>query len=117
MRREFTNKTKLAAWERCGGKCEKCKSKLFAGNSPEYDHIVPCALGGDNSLDNCQVLGRKCCHKPKSAIDIKMTRKSDRQRKAHLGIKPPSRFQTSRQGPFKRRLDGTVVRRDTGERV
>ena len=117
MRQEFTKKTKLAAWQRCGGKCEKCGSKLGPLNPPEYDHITPCGLGGKNDLDNCQVLGHKCCHKPKTGKDTKSIRKADRIAKKAAGIRNPSKFQTSRSGRFKKRLDGTVVDRETGEPV
>jgi 5-methylcytosine-specific restriction protein A len=58
-RAEFSKKTKLAAWERCGGRCEcGCGQKILG--VPEYHHKVAAALGGSNDLDNCQVLVKRC---------------------------------------------------------
>lgn len=58
MRDEFSKKTKLAAWDRCKGKCEECELKIIS--LPEYDHILEAYLGGDSTLENCRVLCRKC---------------------------------------------------------
>jgi 5-methylcytosine-specific restriction endonuclease McrA len=56
-RPEFSKKVKLQAWERCGGCCEDiaCNgAKIIDG--AHYDHIIPAALGGEGTLENCQVL-------------------------------------------------------------
>jgi 5-methylcytosine-specific restriction enzyme A len=97
-RDEFDKKTKIAALERSGKRCEQrvdlvlgivgCGLK-FVG-IPEFDHIVPVALGGDNSLTNCQVLCRKC-HRFKSDHprdgDKSKIAKADRVREKHSGIR------------------------------
>lgn len=85
-RKEFTAKTKLLAFERCGGFCEKCKGS-FNGKKPEYDHILPDALGGDNSLVNCQVLC-KVCHTAKTTKqDVPAISKTKRLSLSVKGIK------------------------------
>jgi 5-methylcytosine-specific restriction protein A len=58
MRQEFSKKTKLEAWERCGGRCECCGQKILG--TPEYHHILPDNLGGLNDLRNCMVMAKKC---------------------------------------------------------
>jgi 5-methylcytosine-specific restriction enzyme A len=58
-RSEFDKKTRELAWNRCGGKCEIC-TQAFNGRRPDYHHLIPCALGGDNSLGNCRVICVKC---------------------------------------------------------
>lgn len=82
-RREFSRKTRAQAFTRCGGRCEKCSAHLKVGEG-EYDHILEAALGGDNSLDNCQVL---CvpCHREKTRTGVRAIRKSDRMRDKHSG--------------------------------
>jgi hypothetical protein len=61
---EFPKSVKLQAWDRCKGKCEcGCNVKIIAGDGPEYHHRLEVALSGDNTLENCQVL-RKRCHDP-----------------------------------------------------
>lgn len=92
-RQEFTRKTKAKVSERAQGKCEKCGLPLKGGRG-DYDHKIPCSLGGDNSLSNCWLLG-PCCHEPKTAQDIKQTRKADRQRdKATGAMKSKAKIQS-----------------------
>lgn len=89
MRREFSKKTKLEAWTRSGGNCEACK--LPIKGRPEYDHVLPCGLSGDNSLENCAVLCVQCHSSKTHGKDgdrAKMS-KADRVRLKHLGIIRP----------------------------
>lgn len=114
MRREFTNAIKAAAALRADGCCEGCTRRLSAGDF-HYDHDIPDALGGEPTLENCRVLCRSC-HKVKTATaDVPRIAKAKRNyRKAH-GIKKRSSFQTNRDGPFRKKIDGTVERRHPGE--
>jgi hypothetical protein len=43
-------------WQRCGGKCVDCGATEYL----EFDHIIPHSRGGATSLDNLQVLCRRC---------------------------------------------------------
>lgn len=86
MRLEFPGKVRDKAALRAGGRCEKCGGVY---TKPEFDHILPDALGGKPELANCMVLCRQC-HKEKTAQDVKRIRKADRERRAHLGAKPHS---------------------------
>lgn len=108
---EFTRKIKLAAFERAGGRCEKCTARLVPGKF-RFDHILPLALGGESSLANCQCT---CvtCDAPKTAEDISRIRKADRQQARHIGAKARTRnpLPGGRDSKFKRKIDGTVVPR------
>ena len=111
MRREFPARIRAAAFERCNGLCEECRSKLQVGRF-HYDHVLPDGLGGKPLLENCRVLCR-ACHGVKTANqDVPQIAKADRQRSAHLG-KPPSRqpLPGGKRSGWKKKLDGTVVRR------
>jgi 5-methylcytosine-specific restriction enzyme A len=109
-RKEFTRKTKAKGFERSNGLCEKCSAKLKVGEA-EFDHVLPCALGGDNSLDNLEVLCRSC-HKDKTADDVRGIRKADRIRDKRSGaFKKRSSFPANRNGRFKVKLNGTVIER------
>ena len=112
MRQEFSKKTKLAAFARAKGHCEECGRKLITGDI-EYDHVIPCTFGGTNSLSNCRVLCRSLCHKGKSAADAPRIAKSNRVRAKHLGgaTKSGRPFPGGRGSKWKRKMDGTVVRR------
>lgn len=111
MRQEFTAKTKLAAWDRCGGRCERCTAKIIGG--PEYDHIVPAAIGGSAELDNCAVLCRTCHSLKTSKTDVPQIAKSKRIRAKSANatrIKSRPMAGTKASG-LRRRMDGTVERR------
>lgn len=43
-------------WQRCGGKCTECG----AGEYLEFDHIIPHSRGGATSVNNLQLLCRRC---------------------------------------------------------
>ncbi len=119
-RRAFTRTTKLAAWERSGGRCEMeidgkradgCGRKIFPGDGPEYDHIIADEHGGDNSLKNCQVL---CvwCHKPKTRADMKVTVRGRKARARHAGADKPSRpMPGARCSKWKQKVGGEWVLR------
>lgn len=116
-RQEFTKATKLAAWDRCGECCEECGAKLRPGKF-RFDHDIPDALGGDNSLENCVV---RClaCDKPKTAKDQTNIAKAKRVEEKHLGIHesryPP--MPGTKRSRFKIGFDGVLRDRETGEPI
>jgi hypothetical protein len=85
-RREFPKSVKLAAWQRCGGACEACGSRLFSGKFI-YDHDKPDTFGGEPSLGNCVVRCTACDKKKTYGQDIPNIAKSNRQREKHLGLR------------------------------
>lgn len=113
MRREFPTKIKLAAWALAKCKCERCSVQIRPGNGPHYDHRVPDAVNGEPTLANCQVLC-KTCHGIKTAkVDVPAIAKTKR---VLTGVaraeRPKSRpMPGSRASAWKRRMDGTVVKR------
>lgn len=110
-RREFPKAVKLAAWERCGGRCEECTAYLFPGRF-QYDHDIPDGLGGEPTLANC-VVRCSACHGTKTAkIDVPRIAKAKRVQANHLGIKKAKRpMPGSRASGLKKCMDGRVVRR------
>lgn len=113
-RQEFSVATKLARWEHSGGKCEgkDCGADLTVpGSRIEYDHDTACKDGGDNSFGNCRVLC-KFCHNAKTfGPDAEKFKAIRVREKRDAGIRTRSKFQTSKDGPFKMKMDGTIVRR------
>ena len=107
IRQEFSRKTRVIAFERCAGKCEKCGMRLKVGEG-EYDHILPAAFGGEATIENCQVLCVPCHRGPggKTAQDVKAIRKSDRIRAKHTGAMPKKG-----KSKWRKKMDGTVVER------
>ena len=93
-RREFSRKTRAIIFARAGGRCEKCSAVLKVGEG-EVDHILPCELDGEPTVDNGRLLCR-VCHKEKTAIDVKRIRESDRERDRHTGaIRPAGKLKSA----------------------
>ncbi len=103
MRQEFSRKTKRQILDRANGHCEgkHCHAVLKTGEG-EYDHKLPCALGGDNSAENGQLLCN-ICHKIKTVTDIKQARKADRARDKQSGALAPKQTIKSKGFPKTRK--------------
>jgi 5-methylcytosine-specific restriction enzyme A len=107
-RLEFSATIKRKAFERANGKCETCAAPISPGKV-EYDHRLPCALGGRADLANCQAI---CipCHKEKTAADIGRVRKADRQRNRHVGaVTPKAKIPSPPKAEKVRRFDRTPL--------
>jgi hypothetical protein len=55
--RSIPQDVKIAVAVRDQGCCQHCGT--FAGPM-EYDHVIPYSMGGDNSVENIQLLCRRC---------------------------------------------------------
>jgi 5-methylcytosine-specific restriction enzyme A len=102
MRREFSGKTMAQAALRADGHCENCTTRLTTGGF-HYDHITPDALGGEPTLENCQVLCKSCHGLKTTKADVPQIAKAKRRERNHFGIKRP---RSIRQW---RRFNGTIV--------
>ena len=94
-----------AAFERSRGYCEcdaRCSVRLVTGHI-RYNHRIPCELGGDNSLENCQVL-TDTCDKTVTRKDQANIGRARRVHAGHIGAKP----RKHRKIPY-RLFDGTPV--------
>src|SRR5262245_18013910 len=86
-RLKFSNTTKLAAWKRAAGQCEKCTAILVQGKY-HYDHVIPTYFCEDaGGIDNCQVLCTACHYDKTGTRDIPAIAKSKRIRLRHAGIR------------------------------
>jgi 5-methylcytosine-specific restriction endonuclease McrA len=112
MRSEFATKTKTTAWSRANGKCEGCGTTLVVGKY-HFDHVVPDGLGGKPTLDNCAVLCLACHAEKTGKHDVPRIAKAKRQHARHIGAKVSANpLPGSKRSKWKRKMDGTVVRRD-----
>ncbi|MDD5678419.1 MAG: HNH endonuclease [Kiritimatiellae bacterium] len=55
-RSRIPEKTRIAVWRRDQGKCAHCGSRRHL----EYDHIIPVAEGGGNTVRNIELLCQEC---------------------------------------------------------
>lgn len=109
-RLEFTRKQRLEIWTRANGHCEACKAKLKLGEG-DYDHRIAQAHGGENTVENGQLLCRPC-HTVKTGKDKGITEKVKRVRDKHLGVYPPSKAKLRSRGFSKTRLWPASTRGD-----
>lgn len=105
-------RVRLRVFDRDGGKCTcGCGRRITAADKWETDHIIAIINGGENREKNlCTLL--KPCHDLKTGKDVAEKSVIYSIRKKYLGIKKKSRFPGSRDSPFKRKVNGTVVRRE-----
>ena len=85
-RREFSAKTKALAFASQSGVCAHCRLKIVG--RAEYDHVVPCGLGGEATIDNCEALCAKC-HRAKTDADVSLIAKAARQHRQNIGAHAP----------------------------
>ena len=97
-RSEFDKKTRELAWDRANGHCEICTAP-FAGRRPDYHHLIPAALGGDNSLSNCRVICSSCHREVTQREDMPRIVKAKRIYEEAANLRAPKRKIASR--PFK----------------
>lgn len=92
------DRVKLRIWEREEGRCYLTSAKIRPGDKYDFEHVIAIALwtgeGHGNRESNIR-LALKAPHKIKSAQDRAQQAKSDRIRKKHLGIRPPSKLRSA----------------------
>jgi stress response protein SCP2 len=54
--RHIPHDVRLAVWQRDQGRCSQCQATDYL----EYDHIIPHSRGGANTINNVQLLCRRC---------------------------------------------------------
>lgn len=131
-RKNFTAKTKLAAWKRSGGGCEvhlmdEDIKHLFApscdNTAAELDHRVADILDGEPTLENAAYLCRSC-HKIKTKSDATYRAKRNKHSVNKSRPKKEKRAGRKLQGPslqsrgfdntiWKRTVSGKVIRRES----
>lgn len=97
-------------WEASGGRCEGCHRSLTAADKWDLDHVKRVRDGGENRESNLQVL---ClwCHAHKTAHENKRGAKAARTFAVHHAVKKESKKPWPFTRLFKRKINGTVVRR------
>lgn len=105
-------RVRLRVFERHGGVCALTGQKIRAGDEWDIDHEIALANGGEHREANLRPVLR-AAHRRKTAADSAQKAKDARVRKKHLGIaKPRSPLPGGRASKWKRKVDGTIERRD-----
>lgn len=104
-------RVRVRVFNKYGGVCQcGCTRRIQAGEPWQLDHIVALINGGENRESNVWPL-LTAHHKEKSKNDMAEKSTIYKKRSRHLGLKKRSRFPCSKTSKFKKKFDGTVVRR------
>ena len=108
---------KLAMHERQGGICPLCSQPMVAGEKLIDEHLTALGLGGSNDEANRALVHATCAYAKTFGDegDIAKIAAAKRKKARHLGLhqaKHPMR--AGRNSNIKKKMDGTVVYRDTG---
>jgi 5-methylcytosine-specific restriction protein A len=91
--------------------CALTGARFCPGDVIEFDHITPLWLGGENREKNLQAI-TGASHKKKTQVEATVRAKTNRQKSKHLGLSKKKRpMAGSKASKWKRKMDGTVVKR------
>lgn len=95
------------------GVCHLCNGKINGAREAwDISHDIPLELGGADDDENSKPAHRKCHRKHTSEVDIPLIAKMKRREARNNGSESKrSSFQTNKNGPFKKKLNGQVERR------
>jgi len=95
------------------GMCHLCNMKVDAGQEWDVSHDIPLEAGGKDDISNWFVAHRKCHRVQTSTIDIPLIAKLKRKSAKNIGAKvSKSPMPMGRTSMWKKKMNGTVVRRD-----
>ena len=105
--------TRVKIFTKDDGICHLCNMKVLPGQEWDVSHEVPLEAGGADDMTNWRVAHRKCHRKHTAEVDIPVIAKLKRVSARHIGAKVSKNpIPGSKNSPWKRKMDGTVVRRD-----
>jgi 5-methylcytosine-specific restriction enzyme A len=109
-RKQLSARARRKLFDAGRGMC--CVCGLPIGYKPWIvEHIIPLSMGGADDEAN-RAPAHLTCARIKTAEEVPVRAKADRQRAAHIGAKAPRRpMPGSRVSGLKKKLDGTVVKR------
>jgi 5-methylcytosine-specific restriction enzyme A len=116
-RRRLSTRERVALFEKHGGICHICNRPIQVGQKWEVSHVIPLGLGGEDVDSNRAPAHKRPCHAFQTRVtDLPAIARARRTYAKHIGA-----YRSQRPMPFglgdrlKRRVDGQVVVRATGE--
>lgn len=104
-------RVRLRIFERHGGRCHISGRLIRAGERWDCEHIISLVNGGEHREYNLAP-ALVAPHKEKTKLDVAEKALVYRKRAKHLGIKKKTKpMMGSRTSGWKRKMDGTVVKR------
>lgn len=116
MTRRMSTLRRARIFEAAGGICHICGERIDGTREAwDADHVIPYALTRDDSDDNLRPAHERC-HRgaaSKTSDDQAVIAKAKRVAAKHSGAhKSTSVIPGSRASGWKRKIDGTIVRRE-----
>lgn len=115
MRRRISTTERLAIFTAAKGICHICGAPIDPlYERYEIEHVIPLAMGGDEDRGSTNLQpAHASCHGAKTMLDVTAIAKAKRLEARHNGaLRKRAIIPGSRGTPFKKRIDGTVVRRN-----
>ena len=112
-RRAISARERMAIFMASGGVCHICGDKIDGGKERwDVEHVIPLQMGGDDEGDNLQS-AHTSCHKAKTAKDMGQIAKAKRMQQRSAGVRRQAKRKLpgSKDGPWRRKIDGTWERR------
>jgi 5-methylcytosine-specific restriction endonuclease McrA len=112
-RRKLTPHRRLKVWEKTGGVCVLCDSKIDGVRERWIaEHIRALELGGADDIDNLGA-AHEACAMEKTQEDHRRAAHAKRQKIRHIGAEAPNRpLPFGRASRWKRTLSGKIVPRE-----
>lgn len=108
-------RVKLRVFERHEGRCHISGRKIMPGEAWDAEHVIAlCNWNGEGhgNRESNLAPALRDKHKEKTAADVAEKSKVYQKRAKHLGLKKSSRpMPGSKASGWKKKMDGTVVRR------
>lgn len=115
-RKRLSTTDRVALLERENHTCHLCKGKIQPGQAWDVSHEIPLELGGADDDENRRAAHRKCHRDHTARIDLPTIAKAKRNYAKHHGASVSHQpMRGGRRDVFKRKMNGTVVWRSTGQ--
>lgn len=117
-RKRLSTTERVALLERENHTCHLCRGEIQPGQAWDVSHEIPLELGGADDDENRRAAHRKCHRDRTAAVDIPAIAKAKRNYAKHHGARVSRQpMRGGRHDTLKRKMDGTIVIRATGEPI
>lgn len=115
-RARLSTTQRFALLQREKYRCHLCNGLIYVGQAWDVSHDIPLELGGADDDENRRSAHRKCHRSHTATVDIPAIAKAKRIEAGHHGARVSrSPMRGGRHDFLKRKMDGTVVFRDSGK--